>query len=144
VLYDDPNRYSIGTPLEQSGVALLANNIMSEFNSRCAIRIFHFYKIHLTTVWPTVSVNNKYEEYFLEGKGDHCEGLTNLPLFCAPVLKSRSPGIYCVCDNFGHNLFDQTGERRNSSKWAINANELGLRYVQVSKWVCDFIVLKEC
>ena len=43
----------------------------------------------------------KYKKYFLRGKGDPCEGLKNLTPFCATALKSKNPGILCVCYIFG-------------------------------------------
>jgi len=68
-------------------LALLVNTSMLEINSRCAIRNFHLHEILLITLRPLVSVRNKYQKYFLRGKGDQCEELTNF--------------IQCVCDIFG-------------------------------------------
>ena len=93
VLHDNPNSYSIGKPLKENVIALLVNSSRSEFNSRYAISIFHLYKILLITVWTLGSVRNKYQKYFVGGKGDLCEGLTTLPSSCATVLKFKSPGI---------------------------------------------------
>jgi len=36
-------------------------------------------EILLIKLWPLYSVRNKYQKYFLKGKGDQCEGLTILP-----------------------------------------------------------------
>ena len=73
-------------------IVLLVNISRSEFNSRFEIRIFHLYKILLISVCSLVSVRNKSQEYFLEGKGDLCAGLTTLPPSCATDLKSEEPG----------------------------------------------------
>jgi len=59
VLHDDPNRYSIGTPLKENVVAQLDNTSRLEFNTRCGITIFHLYKTFLIKVWPLDSVRNK-------------------------------------------------------------------------------------
>ena len=40
-----------------------------------------------------VSVKNKYQKYFLEGKCDQCVSLTALPPSSATVFKSKSSGI---------------------------------------------------
>ena len=36
----------------------------------------------------SASNGNEYQEHFLEGKGDRCVRLTNLPPSCAVVMKS--------------------------------------------------------
>jgi hypothetical protein len=47
--------------------------------------------------WPhyghgvdSASNRNEYQEYFLEGKGDRCVGLTTLPTSCADCLELLS------------------------------------------------------
>ena len=52
VLHDNPNTYSIGTLFKENVVAPLVNTSRLEFNSLCAIRIFHLYKILLLTLCP--------------------------------------------------------------------------------------------
>jgi len=98
VLPHNLNSYSIGTLLKENVVALLVNTSRLEFNSRCAIRIFHLCKILQITLWPLGSVRNKYQKFFLRGKGDRCEGLTILLPSSATVLKCKRPCIWCVCD----------------------------------------------
>jgi len=64
--------------LKGNVVALLVYTSKFEFNSRCAITIFHLYDTS-DQIIALVSVRNKYHKYFLRGKGDQCEELTNLP-----------------------------------------------------------------
>jgi len=65
----------------------------SEFNSWCVIGIFPSHKFLLIGAEALGSARNKFQKYFLGGKGDRCVGLTALPSSCAAVLKSKSPGI---------------------------------------------------
>jgi len=78
-LHYQPNTYNIRMPLKEYVVALLVSTSRLEFNSRCAIGIFHLHQILLILLWPLGSVINKYQKYFLRGKGVQCEGLTTLP-----------------------------------------------------------------
>ena len=42
--------------------------------------------------WVDSAFNrNEYQEYFLEGKGGRCVGLTTLPPFCAKYLEIWAP-----------------------------------------------------
>ena len=42
-------------------------------------------------LWFWGWLSNDYQEYFLQGKGGRCVGLTNLPLSCADYLEIREP-----------------------------------------------------
>jgi len=91
---------TVRTPLKENRVALLVYTSRLDFNFRCAIRIFHLYKIILFTVWPLVSVWNKYQKYFLRGKKERCEGLANFP-HPVPLSWNLRALVFRVCDNSG-------------------------------------------
>ena len=72
-----------------------------------------FIEIILLCYGPEVNSacnRNAYEEYFLEGKGGWCVGLTTLPPSCADCLEiwepqspgtlGACPGLYRVCFAF--------------------------------------------
>ena len=68
-----------------------------------AIGIFHSHNPSGRTMAPGVhsaSNRNEYQEYFLEGKGDRCVGLTTLPPSCADYLEiwePEPPGTLRAC-----------------------------------------------
>jgi len=51
----------------------------------------NFFRPHYGPGVDTVSNRNKYQEYFLGGKGCRCLGLTTLPLSCADCLEIWEP-----------------------------------------------------
>ena len=61
-----------------------------EFNSRWCHWIFlltQSYRPHFVPGVDSASNRNEYQEYFLEGKGGRCVGLTTLPPSCADCLE---------------------------------------------------------
>jgi len=53
--------------------------------------IFRFVAQHLKHCATAVPNINEYQEYFLEGKGGRCVGLTTLPPPCADYLEIWEP-----------------------------------------------------
>jgi len=71
------------------------------FDSRQCHWNFSFtsFRPHYVLGVNSASDGNKYQEYFLEGKGGRCLGLTNLELSCADYLeiwKPQPPGTLRV------------------------------------------------
>ena len=64
---------------------------------------------HTMAVGSTQPSNrNEYEEYFLEGKGGRCVGITTLPNSCADCLEIWEPqtsGILTSCPGMNRDLF---------------------------------------
>ena len=74
------------------------------------------------------SNRNEYQEYFLEGKGGRCVGLTTLPLSCVECLEIWEPqtlGTFTAC----------TGLQRDCSIFHL----LRLHSVD-SRWRCVLVV----
>ena len=49
------------------------------------------FRPHIGPGVDSASNRNEYQEYFLEGKGTRCVGLTTLPLSCADCLEIWEP-----------------------------------------------------
>jgi hypothetical protein len=59
-----------------------------------------FFQPHYGLGVDKTSNRNKYQEYFLEGKGGRCVGLTTLPHSCADCLEiwePQPPGTLKAC-----------------------------------------------
>ena len=67
---------------------------------------FSFNIILLAALWP--SNRNEYQEYFLEGKGGRCVGLTTLPPSCTDCLEiwePQPPGTLRACPGLSWDCF---------------------------------------
>ena len=73
------------------------------FDSRWCRRNFsltYSFRPHYGPGVDSASSRNEYQEYFLQGKGGRCLGLTTLPLSCADCLEiwePQPPGILRAC-----------------------------------------------
>ena len=79
--------------------ALRYKSVGLGFDSRWCHRNFSFW-LHYGPGIDSASNRNEYQEYFLEGKGGLCVGLTNLPSSCADCLEiwdPPSPGTLRAC-----------------------------------------------
>jgi len=62
--------------------------------------LIKFFQSHCGPGVDSASKRNEYQEYFLEGKGDRCVGLTTLPTSCADCLEIwelHPPGTFRAC-----------------------------------------------
>ena len=73
--------------------------LVEELRYKSEVREFESRQCHWPHYSPGVdsaSNRNEYQEYFLEGKGGRCVGLTTLPhsrAYCLGIWDAQPPGI---------------------------------------------------